>query len=52
MRRHVACTYVAMWRTKCMFVRLCARMCMYVHVCENVCVCMISEIKHPFQDFR
>ena len=31
---------------------VCVLVCAYVHVCEYVCACVISEIKHPFQDFR
>ena len=30
----------------------CARLCAYACVCAQVCACVISEIKHSFQDFR
>ena len=30
---------------------VCAPVCAHTHMCAYVCVRVISEIKHPFQDF-
>ena len=46
-------TYVhAIWCTRmhvCAFV--CVHVFVYARMCAHVCSCVISKIKHPFQEF-
>ena len=44
-RRHVVANVHPTWRMR-------MHVFAYVHVCAYVCACVISEIKHPFQDFH
>ena len=64
MHRHMATYYmprgahVCMCAHLCVCVRMCAcvlvfaRVCAYMRACVHVCARVMSEIKHPLQDFR